>query len=143
VFSLKPRNTVSKSLVSSSDEQQSLDSPNQHGVDIIVSGLVPLDAHTRPNVGKQSKGPPQSQVHRNVTLSDRGRQGTLERDGVLSDRVDGFGRDGGLALDEDRGDIYFFPLDRGFGSGEDGSNGVGDFGTDTVSGHHGDGVFAL
>ena len=78
-----------------------------------------------------------------MTLSNRGSQGTLEGDRVLSDRVDGLVRNGGLALDEDRGDVYFFPFDRGFGGGEDGSDRVGDFGTDTVSGHHGDGVVTL
>ena len=144
VFSLMTGEPVSHFPPDSKPQPRpSYHSPNQHRVDIIISGLVPLDAHTRPNIGKQPKRPPQRQVHRNVTLSDRGGQGTFESDRVLSDRVDGFVRDGGLALDEDRGDVYFFPFDRGFGSGEDGSDGVGDFGTDTISGHHGDGVFAL
>jgi hypothetical protein len=119
------------------------DSPDQHRVDIIISRLVPLDAHTRPDVRKQTKRPPQRQVQRDVSLSDRSRQGTFERDGVLLDGSDGVGGDGGLAVDQGRGDVDLFPLDRSFGGAEDGFDGFGDLGADTVTGDQGDGVVAL
>jgi hypothetical protein len=122
---------------------QARDSPDQHRVDIIVSRLVPLDAHTRPDVRKQSERPPQRQVQRDVSLSDRSRQGTFERDGVLLDGSDGVGGDGGLAVDQGRGDVDLFPLDRSFGGAEDGFDGFGDLGADTVTGDQGDGVVAL
>ena len=121
----------------------SRDSPDQDRVDIIVRRLVPLDAHTRPDVGKQPKRPPQRQVHRDVSLSDRGGQGSLERDGVPLDGSDGVGRDSGLSVDQGGGHIDFLPHDRGLGSAKDGFDGFGNLGTDTVTGHEGDAVLAL
>lgn len=87
-----------------------------HGVDVVVGGLVSLDGDTWSHVGVQAESPPQGQVERDVSLSDGRGEGTLERDGVLLDGVDGLLRDGRLAVDEGGGNVDLLPLDRGLES---------------------------
>ena len=43
---------------------------DQNRVDVVVGSLVALDRDTRSNVGEQRECPSQSQVERDVTLSD-------------------------------------------------------------------------
>jgi hypothetical protein len=117
--------------------------PDQDGVDVVISGLVSVNADTRSDVGEQAESPPQSQVQRNVTLSDGSSQGSLQSDGVLLDGVDGIGRDGGLSVDKSRGNVNLLPLNGSLSSGEDVLDRLGDLGTDTISGDKSDGVVSL
>ena len=83
-----------------------------YGVDIVISGLVSLYAHTWSNIGEKVERPPEGQIQRHVSFSDGCRQWAFEGYSVLLDRVDGSLRDGCSAVDENRGDVYFFPVDR-------------------------------
>lgn len=116
---------------------------DEHSVDVVVSGLETFDGLAWSNVRKEVEGSSEGQVERDVTLTDRGSEGTLECDSVLLDGDDGLFRDGLLAVLDEGSDGNFLPLDGDVGSAVDLLDGVGDFGTDTVTGDHRDGVLAV
>lgn len=86
---------------------------DENGVDVVVSSLVTVDGNTWANVCEKGKGTTKSQVERDVTLADRGSEGTLESDRVLLDAVHSLVGDDSLAVLEDGCDVDLLPLNGG------------------------------
>ena len=116
---------------------------DQDGVDVVVWGLVADNGLTWSDVGEKTKRSSQGQVHRLVTLTDRGGQRTLEGNLVLVDGVDGRLWDRGDTVDQRRGHVNRLPVDRDLGGIVDLHHGVGDLLTDTVTLDQGDVVSAV
>lgn len=88
---------------------------DEDGVDIIVRGLVTYNRLTRTDVGKQVESSSESQVKRNMALSNRSGQGSLKGNKVLANRVDGGFRDSSLSVNENRSNVNRFPLNGDLG----------------------------
>lgn len=116
---------------------------DQDGINAVVGGLVADNGLARADVGEQVEGSAEGQVKGDMALSDRGCKGSLEGDEVLADGVDGGLGDGGLAIDEDGGDVDGFPLDGDLGGLVDVLDGLGDLDTDTITFDQSDSVVAL
>lgn len=56
---------------------------DEHGVDVVVGSLEALDGYARSDVGEQVEGTAESQVERNVSLSNY--DGTQHDDGLSSE----------------------------------------------------------
>jgi hypothetical protein len=117
---------------------------DEHGVDVVVGGLVSLDALAGTHVGEQVEGPSEGQVEGDVTLADGSSERALEGDKVALDRLDGGVGDNGLAvLVEVRGDIDRLPLDGHAGGGVDVLDGLRDLRTNAVALDQGNSVVAV
>lgn len=116
---------------------------NQDGVDVVVWGLVADNGLTRSDVGEQTEGSSQGQVHGLVTLTNWGGQWTLKRNLVLVDRVDRWFWDRGDTVDERRGHVDRLPVDRDLCCLVDLDHRVRDLFTDTVTLDQGDVVSAV
>ena len=84
---------------------------DRDSVDIVVRGLVALDAPAGTHVGEEVEGAAESQVERDVALSNGRGQRALEGDEVARDAADGLVWDDGLAVLEAGGDVDGLPLD--------------------------------
>jgi hypothetical protein len=84
---------------------------DQDGVDIIVGGLVASDGAAGTDVGEEVEGTTESEVQRNMSLSDGGGEGTLQGDIVASDALNGIVGNGGLSVLQNGSDIDGLPLD--------------------------------
>jgi hypothetical protein len=106
---------------------------DQDGVDIIVGGLVASDGAAGTDVGEEVEGTTESEVQRNMSLSDGGLdetnglsawcsvacalqdgtygEGTLQGDIVASDALNGIVGNGGLSVLQNGSDIDGLPLD--------------------------------
>ena len=63
---------------------------NGDNIDIVVLGLVSLDGLAWSDVGKEGEGLAEHQVHRGVTGTDWGSEGSLQTDLVLVHRFTGW-----------------------------------------------------
>lgn len=106
---------------------------DEHGVDIVVGGLVALDAAARAHVGEEVEGAAERQVERDVTLADGGGERALECDQVAGDAVDGLVGDDCLAVLDAGGNVDGLPLDGHVGGAVDVLDGLCDFRTDAVT----------
>jgi hypothetical protein len=116
---------------------------DQDGVDILVWGVVTGDGLTWTDVGEQVEGSSQGQVHGGVTFTDWGGQWTLQGNQVLVDGVDSWLRQGGLTVNQQWGDVDWFPVNWDLSGSVDVLDGLGDFWTDTVTFNQGNGVFTI
>ena len=117
---------------------------DEDGVDVVVGGLVSLDALAGTHVGEQVEGPSEGQVERDVALANGSSERTLEGDEVALDGLDGGVGDDGLAvLVEGGGDIDRLPLDGDVGGAVDVLDGLCDLRTNAVALDEGNGVFAV
>jgi hypothetical protein len=114
-------------------------------VDIVVAGLVARDVLDEDNRGVDVKLLSERNVERLVAGALDGRvEDTLETELVALQRGDSLTEEllGVLVAGLDTGDIDLLPLDGDVVGLEDGLDGLGDFGSDTVTGDEGHGVFA-
>jgi hypothetical protein len=117
---------------------------DQDGVDIVVGCLVASDRSAWSDVGEEVEGTAESQVERDVALSDGCCERALERNQVLLDTLNGLVGDNGLAvLVQAGGDVDGFPLDRDVRCRVDVLDRLRDLGTDTVSLDESDAVLAV
>ena len=80
---------------------------DEDGVDVVVGGLVSLDALAGTHVGEQVEGPSEGQVERDVALANGSSERALESDKVALDGLDGGVGDDGLAVALDQGNGVF------------------------------------
>ena len=117
---------------------------DEDGVDVVVGGLVSLDALAGTHVGEQVEGPSEGQVERDVALANGSSERALESDKVALDGLDGgVGNDGLAVLVEGGGDIDRLPLDGDVGGAVDVLDGLCDLRTNAVALDQGNGVFAV
>ena len=117
---------------------------DEDGVDVVVGGLVSLDALAGTHVGEQVEGPSEGQVERDVALANGSSERALEGDKVALDGLDGgVGNDGLAVLVEGGGDIDRLPLDGDVGGAVDVLDGLCDLRTNAVALDEGDSVFAV
>lgn len=116
---------------------------DQHGVNIVVRGLVTDNGLTWSDVGEQVEGSSQGQVHGGVTLTDWSSQRTLQGHQVSVDGVNGILWQGGLTVDQKWSDIHRLPLNWELGGSIDILDSLGDFDSDTITLNQGDGVVAV
>lgn len=116
---------------------------DEDGVDVVVGGLVSLDALAGTHVGEEVEGPSEGEVERDVTLADGRGERALEGDVVALDGVDGLVGDDGLAVLEGGGDVDRLPLDGHVGGGVDVLDGLRDLRSNAVALDQGDGVLAI
>ena len=106
---------------------------DEDGVDIVVGGLVALDAAARAHVGEEVEGAAEGQVERDVALADGGCERALEGDEVAGDAVDGLVGDDRLAVLEAGGDVDRLPLDGDVGGAVDVLDRLCNLGADAVT----------
>lgn len=93
---------------------------NCHNIDVIVEGLVALQAAARSDICVQIELLSQGQVEGAVTLSNGCHERAFQSDLVFVDGINGSLRDTEASVwISDRCDIDGLPLERNFGSGED------------------------
>jgi hypothetical protein len=92
---------------------------DKDSIDILVRGLVANNGAARTNIGIEVEGTTQSQVERNVTLTNGGGKRTLQSNSVLTDRLNSAIRDSSLSVLDDGSNIDFLPLNRNLGSSKD------------------------
>lgn len=117
---------------------------DEDGVDVVVGGLVSLDALAGTHVGEQVEGPSEGQVERDVALADGRGERALEGDIVALDGVDGLLGNDGLALGvEAGGDVDRLPLDGHVGGRVDVLDRLCDLRANAVALDQRNGVFAV
>ena len=117
---------------------------DEHSVDVVVGGLVSLDALAGTHVGEQVEGPSEGKIERDVALANGSSERALEGDKVALDGLDGgVGNDGLAVLVEGGGDIDRLPLDGDVGGAVDVLDGLRDLRANAVALDQGNGVFAV
>ena len=110
-------------------------------VDVVVAGLDALHRSRRADVGVQFQRLAQRDIHRAEATADRGRDGSLDRHAVLSDRLDDAVRQrSALASDRRLARFLDVPFEADAGCLEHDPRGLRQLGADPVAGDQSDDI---